>query len=472
MQFTRNILVIAFSLLIAMSAFAQEKTKREEEKATKNEVKATKEEKTAKEEKVKKGWNFGGLPVVSFDSDLGFQYGALLNLFNYGDGTRYPDFNHNLYLEWSRFTKGSGINRIFFDSKTLIPGIRFTTDLSYLTDKTYDFYGFNGYESMYNATWADDEADDYMSRVFYKYDRKLFRYSIDLQGKLPMEKFGWAAGVGLYNYQIAPVDVAKLNEGKDENLLPDTLTLYDHYVNWGLIENDEKNGDFVSYVKAGIVFDTRDNEPNPNRGMWTEAVFAYAPSFMGIGKNYEHLKFTLTHRQYFTLFPERLSLAYRLSYQATLLGKCPFYLQPNITTLILRGSTSEGLGGGKSLRGVIRNRVVGDAIAYANIELRWKFVKFQFINQNFYLSLNGFFDAGQVVKPIEFSGYFIDPNDVGVGITQEDIFSTDKESLHMSFGAGLRIVMNRNFIIAVDHGRPFDERDGSSGTYIGLNFLF
>jgi hypothetical protein len=135
------------------------------------------------------------------------------------------------------------------------------------------------------------------------------------------------------------------------------------------------------------------------------------------------------------------------------------------------------LGGGKSVRGVVRNRVIGDGIAWANLELRWKFVKFQFINQNFYLSLNGFVDGGQVVTPIKFSTSNVDwaaydwqtPDNTP---TKDEIFSADKESLHLSFGAGLRIVMNRNFIIAVDHGRPFDERDGKSGTYIGLNFLF
>src|SRR5690554_2335531 len=144
------------------------------------------------DEKVKTGWNLGGLPVVSFDSDLGFQYGALLNLFNYGDGSNYPDFNHNLYLEWSRFTKGSGINRLFFDTKKLIPGIRVTTDLSYLTDRMYDFFGYNGYESVYNARWIDSDDSNYLSRAFYKYDRKLFRFALDLQGKLPLENFGWA----------------------------------------------------------------------------------------------------------------------------------------------------------------------------------------------------------------------------------------------------------------------------------------
>lgn len=39
------------------------------------------------QEKVKKGFGFGALPAVSFDSDLGFQYGAIVNLFHYGDGT-------------------------------------------------------------------------------------------------------------------------------------------------------------------------------------------------------------------------------------------------------------------------------------------------------------------------------------------------------------------------------------------------
>jgi outer membrane protein assembly factor BamA len=435
-----------------------------------------------KTEKVKTGWNFGGLPVVSFDSDLGFQYGALLNLFNYGDGSMYPDFKHNLYLEWSRFTKGSGINRIFFDSKQLIPGMRFTTDLSYLTDRMYDFFGYNGYESVYNAYWTDSEDDNYLSRAFYKYDRKLFRFTIDLQGKLPVKNLGWAAGVGLHNYQIGAVDIDKLNEGKTEDLLPSIPSLYDHYQSWGIISNDEANGSFVTYLKAGVVYDSRDNEPNPNKGIWTEAVFTYAPSFLGIGSEYQHMKFSLTHRQYFTLFPERLTFAYRLGYQGTVFGKCPFYLQQNLTTLILRGSTSEGLGGGKSLRGVIRNRVIGDGVAYGNMELRWKFVKFQFIGQNFYLSLNTYIDGGLVVTPIDIESKINAVNwstydwqttgETGVDIDKTDIFGGEKEEFHLSYGAGLRIVMNRNFIIAVDHGRPFDARDGKSGTYIGLNFLF
>ena len=41
---------------------------------------------SAQEKKVKTGWKFGGaLPTITYDSDLGFQYGALVEFFNYGN---------------------------------------------------------------------------------------------------------------------------------------------------------------------------------------------------------------------------------------------------------------------------------------------------------------------------------------------------------------------------------------------------
>jgi hypothetical protein len=73
---------------------------------------------------VKTGWNFGLLPVVSYNSDLGFQYGLLTNFYNYGDGSNFPKYNHSIYAEVSRYTKGSGIYRLFYDSEFLIPKIR------------------------------------------------------------------------------------------------------------------------------------------------------------------------------------------------------------------------------------------------------------------------------------------------------------------------------------------------------------
>ena len=414
----------------------------------------------SQEEVTKDGWNFGALPTITYDTDLGFQYGALVNLYDYGDGSGYPNYNHSLYFEVSRFTKGSAQNRFYYDSDRLIKGLQTSVDISYLTDQAYDFYGFNGYDAVVNPGWIDDEAGDYLTRMYYKYDRKMFRFKVDLQGELSGNKLKWAAGVNLLNFKIASVDLDKLNDGQEgTDVLPDIPGLFENYQDWGFISQEEADGGFVPTFKAGLVFDTRDNRPNPMKGVWTEAVIVAAPEFLGGESSFA--KFSFTHRQYFTLIPDDLSLAYRLAYQTTIAGDVPFYYQSQVITSVMKGASSEGLGGAKSLRGIRRNRIVGDGIFYGNVEARWKFVRFNFINNNFYLGLNGFMDFGKVTKKIE-----LNSNSV------PGYFDIDAEALHLSYGAGLRIVMNQNFIIAIDYGMAADERDGTSGMYIGLNYLF
>jgi hypothetical protein len=419
-----------------------------------------------KDDLIKKNWNFGALPTITFDTDLGFQYGALVNLYDYGDGTRFPKYNHSLYFEVSRFTKGSGINRFYYDSDQLIKGLQTSVDLSFLSDQAYDFYGFNGYNAVYQPVWIDDTqaANVYKTRMFYKYDRKLFRFKVDLQGKLYGDHFRWTTGFNLQNFAIKSVNLDKLNKGKKgTGVLPPVDGLYQKYQDWGLISAKEANGGFVPTVKAGIVYDSRDNRPNPMKGVWTEAVLEGAPEFLGSESSF--LKLSLIHREYFTLVPKKLSLVYRLAYQTTLAGNTPFYYQSQVITSVLTGALSEGLGGAKTLRGILRNRVVGDGFMYGNIEMRWKFIQFKFINNNFYLGLNGFTDFGKVTKKIALpSSSFLTQN--------PEYFKTDAEKFHYSYGAGLRIVMNENFVIAADYGMTPNVQDGTSGMYIGLNYLF
>lgn len=414
-----------------------------------------------KAELIKKNWNFGALPTITFDTDLGFQYGALVNLYDYGNGSRYPKYNQSLYFEVSRFTKGSGINRFYYDSDRLIKGLQTSADLSYLSDQAYDFYGFNGYNAVYQPNWIDDKmTSDYKTRMFYKYDRKLFRFKVDLQGKLYGEHIRWISGFNLQNFAIKSVDLAKLNKGKSgRDVLPDSLGLFERYQKWGVISAKEANGGFVPTVKAGIVFDSRDNRPNPMKGIWTEAVLEGAPEFLGAESSFA--KLSLIHRQYFTIVPKNLSLVYRLAYQTTIAGHAPFYYQSQVITSVLTGALSEGLGGAKTLRGILRNRVVGDGFLYGNVEARWKFARFQWIKNNFYLGMNAFTDFGKVTKKIAMpaslsAAYYI----------------AGAEKFHTSYGAGLRAVMNENFVIAIDYGMTSNKQDGTSGMYIGLNYLF
>ena len=43
---------------------------------------------------------------------------------------------------------------------------------------------------------------------------------------------------------------------------------------------------------------------------------------------------------------------------------------------------------------------------------------------------------------------------------------------HGTYGAGIRLAMNQNFVISLDYGMAMNKQDGDSGLYIGLNYLF
>jgi hypothetical protein len=419
--------------------------------------------------KPKKRFNFSGLPVVAYDADMGLQYGLIGNMYDYGDWSKYPGYRHAVKIEISRFTKGSGINQIFYDSKYLIPGnIRLTADLSYLTEKALDFYGFNGYQAVYNPGWEDDQDTSYITRMFYRHERKLFRFTCDFQGHIIGEKLRWLGGIGIINIKTGTVDIARLNKGKDEDkILPDTTTLYDQYVEWGIIPADEKDGGNANFIKAGLIFDTRDNEPNPMKGLWDEALLIYAPGFF-FNDDVSFLKLVLIHRQYFTLVKKKLSLDYRLGYQGTIAGHTPFYFQPYMLSSFSYVTKTDGLGGAKNLRGILRNRVVGDGVAWGNIELRWRIVDFIIAKQNFYLGMNFFGDAGLVVQQVDFDHDVSNPEN----LENYFDFSYENDKIHPSAGAGLRIGWNENFIIAVDYGFALDHKDGMRGLYIAFGNLF
>jgi len=411
-------------------------------------------------EEAKSGWSWGGVPAIAYNSDNGFTYGIIVQPFHYGDGSMYPDYLFSIYTELSRTTKGGGINKVFFDSKYLMPAdIRITSEVSLLTEQALPFYGFNGKEALYNVDYEDDTADDYISRVYYRHAREQIRVTADFQKQILHPKVRAIAGLGILNTSIETVDIETLNEGQDEaDMLPDTATLYDTYVDMGIIPEDEADGGSSNYLKLGLVYDTRDQEANPMKGMWTEVLFLTAPEFMGTETPFSQL--TFTHRQYFTIMPKDLSFAYRVGYQGALGDQQPFYMLPYYQSSY---KMEEGLGGSKSLRGILKNRVVGKSVGFANLELRWKFLRTVLAGQNLYLALNGFVDVGQVLEKYEFT---VDPSISSVPVPPMD------DEAHVAFGGGFRIALNENFIVAVDYGMAKDETDGNSGLYIGLGYLY
>ena len=444
-----------YGLAIALSLFLFPAINAQEESTEKT-----------KKEKTKDGFSFGLLPTIAFDADLGFQYGGVINVFDYRKPVKYPDYRQMWKMEISRFTKGSGINQLYYDAKNMLPHkLRLVANLAYLTEQKLDFFGFNGYENYFNPNFIDDTPhNDYITRVFYGHERKQFRFNSELIGRLPWNNFYWLGGIGIFHTEVSKIDREKI----DKNL-PDTLTLYDKYVDWGIIPENEKKGGFSNHFKVGALYDTRDIEANPSRGIWAEAVVVYAPDFL-FNDDVNYWKLSATFRQYLTLFPDKLTFAYRLMYQGTIGGHTPFYMQPYMINAYTPVTKLDGLGGAKSLRGVMRNRVVGDGFALGNAELRWKIFRTVIAKQNFYLGLNAFTDAGMVVQQIKFDKSRISDADKALYFNDKYL---NNDGLHSAAGLGLRAVLNENFILAIDYGLPFKKQDGDKGgLYISIGNLF
>jgi outer membrane protein assembly factor BamA len=417
-------------------------------------------------EKPKTGYNFGALPIVGYSTDVGMLYGLIFNLFHYGDGKIYPRYYQNLYMEVSKNSKGGRTYQLFFDSEHVLKGIRLTADVSHLTEEALPFYGFNGTESVFNPQLQDDESAAYISRMFYRYDRKLTRALVNLQGSFAGSHLKWLAGVQTIDYEINPVNVDVLNEGlNNSKKLPHVDGLYDDYVKWGLIDASEKNGNRLNFLSLGTVLDTRDNEANPSRGIWSEAILAVAPGAVNPGDGFTRL--AITHRQYFSLIPRRLILAYRLNWQQTIMGRTPFYFLSYQLSSRPFSTNVDGLGGSNTLRGILRNRIIADGMAMGNAELRYKAWQTYWHNQNFYFAFTSFYDAGIVTKKREMNLAVVPAAE------RQTFFDTNKTGyLNQSAGIGLHIVMNENFNLALDYGKAFSKIDGTSGFYIGIGYIF
>ena len=401
----------------------------------------------------KSGWNFGPLPAVGFNTDLGFQMGALCDIYYYGDGSVYPDYFHKFNVEASYYTKGSGLLHLFYDSKHLIPNVRVTAAATYMANRKYAFYGFNGAAAPYFPDLDSNAADGI---AFYSVRRDYLRILADFQGSLG-GAWGWAAGLAFKDYRVEDIDLKQYDPAE---------TLYRRYIAAGVIGEDEKNGGKHLELKAGVVYDSRDLEAAPNRGIWSELCLIGAPDLFRGGK-YGYLKLSAHFRHYVPVRRDRIVFAYHLAYQGTLAGEAPFYVQQDISRLYLRQINSEGLGGINTIRGTLYNRMVGDGYAWANLELRCKLLSFDLIGQHWYLAANPFFDLGCVVQP-----YRLDRMMQADDAVLPEIYSGHGERLHTSAGLGIKLAMNENFIVSAEGAVPLSRQDGIFGMNIGLGYIF
>jgi len=187
----------------------------------------------------------------------------------------------------------------------------------------------------------------------------------------------------------------------------------------------------------------RDRETGPRSSVWTELLIQRVDDSFGADADYT--RWTFTDRRYFSL-GERVVFAHRYLLQGVGAG-APVH---DLFEVQASFRQQEGLGGAKTVRGVLKNRFVGRGMLVWNAELRWRAADFPLFGRPSHLVLSVFLDQGRVWD----------------GNVQLDELMTD---LHRGFGGGVRLGMGENFTIAVDMGRS-----GEAGMplYIGLGYLY
>ena len=491
-------LALAAILFVSFTASAEPKKDNTEKAAT---------ESAEKKQTVKKGWNFAPFPSIGYNSDTGFQIGALCEIFDYGDGSTYPAYKHKFNVDLSWTTKDQVKLHFFYDSKYLIPKVRLTFAATYILAQMYPFMGFNGAAAPYFTDLASGKKQ--MNRVaMYNVKRNSMRIMADFQGDI-LPNFRWAAGLSYWWYDVQDISLKKKGAlAYDSTFANDYLTnqginypsLWQLYQAAGLIRANEAHGGHHLELKAGLVYDSREHEADPSRGIWAE-VYAYgSPDILnGRGKDgYHYLKLAAHFRHYVPIWKDKITFAYHLAYQGKLAGNAPYYTLQSINTLYLRQIISDGLGSINTVRGVPYNSVIGDGYAWANVEMRFKIVSFRFIKQNFYLATNPFFDMGACVqgyrldemKEIRETGKSIDGATNFSNAELNLIYTGEPRKLHMSAGVGLKLAMNRNFILSAEVAVPLNTKVYTNtdlnvavselkmknsykpGVNIGLNYIF
>ena len=474
----RTFITALAAMMLCIPSFAETSENPASDKETKKEAKTVTYNENG--EIIKTGLNFGPLPVVAFDADRGFQYGALLNIYNFGDGSTYPNPKSWWYIEASAFTGGTWLLFLNYDNMEVWKNTRLSICTNYSNEAALDFYGFNGYQSIYTYALdgffknnpgefifdtsnekgekAETKFDNGAGKApngFYRYSRQSIRAKADLTGKIA-KNFFWEAGYTFYwvNHK----------EFTPEGYKPVDGSLYGLYKDWGIL-NDTGENQFVSALKAGLMYDSRNVQNNPTKGIWAEAHAIVAPKWLG--SSMDSYKISATFRHYVPIVKDKLTFAYRLAYQGFLGNNTPWYLMPFYSNM---GYTRDydAIGGYRTTRGLMLDRVQGLHTGFYNIELRYKFINFQLWNQNIAFALSAFTDGAHVFK-----GYDL-TNKTGVKqeLYKKYINTSRKDGLHASAGAGLRFIMNQNFVVAFEYAQCFNKQDGNGAFYINTGFLF
>lgn len=362
------------------------------------------------------------LPLLNFTTDRGFGFGGFGAGYWREGGDEKTPYSAMLALQLWFTTGGYQYHKLMLD----LPHVAGS-------DLRLDLFG--GYEA-WDGAWYFGSGARRPRRIAADLDENYYRSGIDgslLVSNVRVPLGGQAVAFGGITFRYA------------------TVTAYS-----GSLLATEKpigsDGGFLGQAGVGVLLDTRDQEPSPNRGIFSELSLRGAAQ--GWLSDFGYLGVNVTHRQWFPLMPGgRLVWALRGAIDLSTEGR-PFFQKH-----ILGGSQFVELGGNSSLRGLLVGRYRGDVVVLGTSELRWKMLEARVYSAELALTLNGFLEAARVS----------DWGDLSEG-----------SPFYPTLGIGPRLTLNRLFVLRADFGVGVDEvtmegiqqREATTGLYILLGQAF
>jgi len=404
---------------------------------------------------------FGALPAINYDTDLGFGFGAIASVARFATG--YRPYKWRLELQAYATVKrapGKGAEFPFHDDYINMdfPGLlenrlRITARVGFRKFANTGYYGF-GNASRFDKPWESIDPDEDLAAYqaahrFHSFDHIYPLLLVNARVRLwdrstPAQRRRIEALVGLnttYNV-VRPYpgskleqDIASLGDGsKDAQTLGKLLRGTDPAL--------------LMVLNLGLLFDTRDHEFTPTRGTFTELSVRSSP---GVQQDLRYAGVALNTAWYKAIVGEYLSFAIR-GVADVILGDAPFYELTRFGALQPR----DGPGGGWSLRGVPRQRYSGKVKLIQNLELRSMFWRFNVGKSRFLVGAVGFLDAARIwadLRGTELAGQSVDGGTIKVGT-----------------GGGLRVRWGETLVIRFDAAYSPTER--TPGFYVDIGQVF
>lgn len=378
----------------------------------------------------KEGLYITGAPDLSSDPINGFGYGGEGSIFF--NGHRHdPFFAYTAYrakLDFILFNTTRDQREFFL--RLDVPYIlntkwRLRAEGGYEVNPNLLYFGLTAPQSLQPLQYTDSNGnvvtnasyDDYEenflvgpNKFYNTYNKKeaVLNISMEhsyLEGRLR----------ALVGYEIANVDMSSFGGNS---------LIQSDFDNKRLLGLGKYN---ITIAQVGLIYDTRDLEPDPNNGIFAEITNEL--SLKSLGSQFDFNK-TFAHVNYYKkLFPgsvKRLIFAGRLAMGYTALDAPFFEYQDQWSS---EGSI-EGLGGPNTLRGYKQSRFLGRVTSFNNFELRWRFAQTKIFNQHLEFSAVPFYDFGGV---------------------WDEFNSINSANWRHSEGAGLRIAWNESTILRFDY---------------------